>query len=349
MKTYKILLSNIPPPLAEYLIMVLKYRDEYELLPAAVEPSQADRVVRELRPDLLLVGLEGASYEVKQAVGGIMRHTPTPILLFTDISKTGPEPVIDALAEGAVDFVDRYTYSPENGVLPNKEVFLEKIQLALASQVRGSRAGAVRGRGRAQRPRFRKNVFIVAIGVSLGGPSALQQVLPKLPKGLGACIVVVQHMPPKFTGALADRLNQLCAITVKEARENETISPGLALMAPGGHHMEISPSGLVHMVEPEPGARFVPSIDRTFLSVAKHFGRNTVGVILTGMGKDGVLGMRQIKDAGGRTIAQDESSSLIFGMPKAAIELGTIDCVRPLDAIADEILAQLKSLEKSLR
>ncbi|MBI5366274.1 MAG: chemotaxis response regulator protein-glutamate methylesterase [Planctomycetes bacterium] len=349
MKACKVLLSNIPPTVAEYLVMVLKYKDGFELIPNAAPLSHLETAVRDLHPDLVILGVETSAHEAKQAIGGIMSKTPTPVLLFSDISKTGPEPVIDALAEGAVDFVDRCSYSPENGILPNKEVFLEKIELARESRAGAAFSDSSSTRIRQSRPKFKKNIVTVAIGVSLGGPSALQRVLPRLPKEIGAAILIVQHMPPKFTGALADRLNQISAITVKEAREHDTIAPGLALLAPGGFHMEVSPSGLIHMVEPEAGARFIPSIDRTFLSLAKHFGRNCIGVILTGMGKDGVLGIRQIKEAGGRTIAQDEATSLIFGMPKAAIELGTIDRVLPLDAVADEIVAEVKKLEKSLR
>jgi two-component system chemotaxis response regulator CheB len=180
---------------------------------------------------------------------------------------------------------------------------------------------------------------IVAIGTSTGGTQALEAVLSALPR-VTPGIVVVQHMPEKFTTAFAERLDSICQVEVREAREGDRVITGRALVAPGGKHMRLTRSGAQYHVEVRGGPpvnRHCPSVDVLFRSVAEHAGRNALGIIMTGMGDDGALGLQNMHEAGARTLAQDEKTCVVFGMPKEAIKLGCVDRVLPLQAIAQEI------------
>lgn len=182
---------------------------------------------------------------------------------------------------------------------------------------------------------------VIAIGTSTGGTQALEAVLTRLPVSVSG-LVIVQHMPEKFTGMFAERLNSLCAIEVREARNKDLVLPGRALIAPGGRHMMLKRNGAQYYVEVADGPlvnRHKPSVDVLFRSVARFAGINATGVIMTGMGDDGARGMKEMHDAGARTVAQDEASCVVFGMPKEAIKLGGVDRVLPLDQIADAIVA----------
>jgi two-component system chemotaxis response regulator CheB len=182
---------------------------------------------------------------------------------------------------------------------------------------------------------------VVAIGTSTGGTQALEAVLTRLPN-VGSGIVIVQHMPEKFTAMFAERLDSLCKLEVREAKNGDRIMPGRALIAPGGRHMMLRRSGAQYYVEVADGPlvnRHKPSVDVLFRSVAQIAGRNALGVIMTGMGDDGARGMKEMHDAGARTVAEDESTCVVFGMPKEAIKLGGVDRVVPLDAIPGEIIA----------
>jgi two-component system chemotaxis response regulator CheB len=182
---------------------------------------------------------------------------------------------------------------------------------------------------------------IVAIGTSTGGTQALEAVLTKLP-GVTTGIVIVQHMPEKFTAMFAERLNSLCAIEVREAKDGDRVLPGRALIAPGGRHMMLKRSGAQYYVEVADGPvvnRHKPSVDVLFRSVAQVAGRNALGVIMTGMGDDGARGMKEMHDAGAQTIAEDESTCVVFGMPKVAIDMGGVDKIVPLPRIPEEIIA----------
>lgn len=188
---------------------------------------------------------------------------------------------------------------------------------------------------------MRLSTQLVAIGASTGGTQALEAVLTRLP-ATTAGIVIVQHMPKKFTAMFAERLNSLCAIEVREAQDGDRVLPGRALIAPGGHHLVLKQNGTQYYVAVTDGPvfnRHKPSVDMLFHSVAAVAGKQVLGIILTGMGNDGAAGMKAMHDAGAQTIAQDESSCVVFGMPKAAIELGGVDKILPLERIAQEIIA----------
>ena len=192
---------------------------------------------------------------------------------------------------------------------------------------------------------------VIAIGTSTGGTQALEAVLTRLPVTVSG-IVVVQHMPEKFTGMFAERLNSLCAIEVREAQNNDRVLPGRALIAPGGKHMMLKRSGAQYYVEVADGPlvnRHKPSVDVLFRSVARFAGVNAMGVIMTGMGDDGARGMKEMHDAGARTIAQDEASCVVFGMPKEAIKHGGVDRVLPLDQIPGAIVAADRDIQDSIR
>ena len=253
--------------------------------------------------------------------------------------RLGPEPILACLAEGGVEYLDTSRLADPLGLESLARELSER--LLSASSLHVTRRPPTKGR-RKETSRMPGRHKVVAIGVSTGGPSALQKVIPLLPKDLGAAVLIIQHLASPFTGSLADSLKSSSSLDVREARDGDRLEPGVALVTPGESHLEVEPDGKVALRPAGKDSRYVPSIDLTFLSLARNVGTDAVAVLLTGMGKDGVLGMRQVRIAGGHTVAQDELTSVVFGMPKAAIEMGLVDRVVPIDEVADEILVALK-------
>jgi two-component system chemotaxis response regulator CheB len=273
------------------------------------------------------------------AVREIMRRRPTPVVMVSSHTREGARETFEALSAGAVDFLTK----------PSGEVSadMQNIGPALVAKVLGAAGAAPRTLTPATPPPSRPSMMVtwppsgprvVIVGVSTGGPAALSRVLPALPGDIGFAIVVVQHMPDGFTAPLAERLNAQSAIVVQEAKAGDRPRQGLALVAPGDRHLEFASNGVVQISDgPEVnGCR--PSVDVTMKSAARAFGRRATGILMTGMGRDGAEGMKEIKAAGGLTLAQDKESCVIYGMPRAAVEAGAVDEVVPLDEIAPRLL-----------
>lgn len=316
-----------------------------EGLVRAVESALAPASLFELvktdgdRPDVALLDLDASEHDARTALRTLRADWSVPVLVLGDVLRLGPEPILACLSEGGVEFLDTSRLADPLGLGSIARELSER--LISASSLRVIRRPPTKGR-RKEMSRMPRRHQVVAIGVSTGGPSALQKVIPLLPSDLGAAVLIVQHLASPFTGSLADSLRSSSRIEVREAREGERLEPGVALVAPGESHLEVNVDGTVALRPAGKDSRYVPSIDLTFLSLARNVGMDAVAVLLTGMGKDGVLGMRQVRIAGGHTIAQDETTSVVFGMPKAAIEMGLVDRVVPIDAVADEILVALK-------
>jgi two-component system chemotaxis response regulator CheB len=252
----------------------------------------------------------------------------------------GARETFEALAAGAVDFLAK----------PSGEVSaeLQKIGPQLIAKLAAAATSRPMAMGHAQRPApvgrltAPRPVGVVGpkvavVGVSTGGPAALGRFLPRFPNDTSLALIVVQHLPAGFTAALAERLDGLSAIRVREAVDGDRAEPGLALVAPGDRQLEVWPDGSLHVVDGPEVNGVRPSADVTMRSAAQAYGRRAVGVIMTGMGRDGAEGMRAIRAAGGATIAQDEASSVIWGMPRACVELGVVDKVVTLDMLADAV------------
>jgi len=305
-----------------------------------------------LSPDVITMDVEMPKMNGIEAVRRIMAEKPTPVVMLSGITKKNADVTLEALANGAFDFVTKPSGTLSLDIDKVKEELIAKIKSAYASAGKictGTSHGMKRLHGageyahiralQAEAGRISKRV--VVIGSSTGGPKALDEIFSALPDGIPAGMLVVQHMPPNFTKSLAERLDKHSPVHVREGKEEDKITNGFALVAPGDYHMAVN-GGKIHMNKEPPVNAIRPSVDVTMLSIAKTYGSNTVGVILTGMGRDGADGMKAIKEMGGKTIACDEETSIIFGMPKEAIKLGCIDKIVPLHEIADEIM---KSLE----
>jgi len=277
----------------------------------------------------------------------IMAERPTPVVICSSLTQAGAETTMQALAAGAVSIITKPTLGLKDFLRESSNDVVSAVRAAAVSKVCNP-AAKTAGRG-GDEPKDNPagahamamtTEHLVAIGTSTGGTQALEVLLTALPRVVPG-IVIVQHMPEKFTASFAARLNDLCEIDVFEARDGQRVVPGRALIAPGGRHMSLKRSGAQYYVEVMNGPvvnRHRPSVDVLFRSVAKHAGRNALGIIMTGMGDDGARGLKEMHDAGARTIAQDEESCVVYGMPKEAVKLGAVDKILPLHQLASALL-----------
>jgi two-component system, chemotaxis family, protein-glutamate methylesterase/glutaminase len=307
----------------------------------------ADRIAEQV-PDVITLDIEMPGMDGLTFLQKIMTQHPIPVIICSSLAEEGAQSTLRALEYGAVDIIPK----PRLG----SKQFLEESSVLLCDAVKAAAQARPHpySPARTVEPKLTADAIlarstgamlettetVVVIGASTGGTEALRALLEALP-GDAPGIVIVQHMPEAFTRAFADRLDSLCRITVKEAESNDTVLRGRALIAPGNHHTLLKRSGARYFVEIKDGplvCRHRPSVDVLFRSAARYAGANAVAVILTGMGDDGARGMLEMKEAGAATIAQDEATSVVFGMPKEAIKRGAVDVVLPLPAIAGSIL-----------
>ena len=274
----------------------------------------------------------------------LMRGHPMPVVMISSLTGKGADTTLRALGLDAIDYVSKPKLDVTNGTIEQAEEIVAKVKLAAKVKVRRpgtTTAPAAPSPGKTYQ--FSSTHKVVAIGASTGGTEALKELLSPLPADFPG-IVIVQHMPEAFTRQFAERLDSLCKIRVKEAQDGDRILPGHALLAPGGHHMAVARRGMeyaVHVYRGERVNRHLPSVDVLFSSCARGMGKNALGVLLTGMGADGAKGMLEMKQAGAFNIAQDESTSVVFGMPREAILLNAVDRVLPLGQIPDALLQRL--------
>ena len=326
-----------------------------EVIATASDPVFAIDKLRANWPDVIVLDIEMPRMDGISFLRKIMTERPTPVIICSSLAESGAQATFDAMAGGAVTIITK----PKAGL----KAFLEDSSNDIVQAVRAAARANLRALPRGtsspanlNRPKLTADVIIspgaptamarttdqlIAIGTSTGGTQALEAVLTRLPATcLG--IVIVQHMPEKFTAMFAERLNNICEIEVREGQNGDRVMPGRALIAPGGKHMMLKRSGAQYVVEVVDGPlvnRHKPSVDVLFRSVAKFAGSNALGIIMTGMGDDGARGMKEMHDAGAKTIAQDEASCVVFGMPKEAIKLGAVDQVMPLNRIPDAMIA----------
>lgn len=315
-----------------------KFRD-IEVIGTAPDPYVARDKILLLKPQVITLDIEMPRMDGLTFLRKLMMYHPLPVIIVSSLTPRGGKLAMEAIESGAVDVVAKpggaYSVGDMSGQLAEK--------IRAAALVRVAKRGS--GQPQFQKPEPIKALAqttnkIIAIGASTGGTEALKAVLTKMPPNSPG-IVVVQHMPANFTTAFADRLNSLCSIAVSEARNDDTVVPGKALIAPGNFHLVMRRSGARYYIEVKDGPMVHhqrPAVDVLFKSVARYAGANAVGVILTGMGADGAEGMLEMKKAGAMNIAQDEKSCVVFGMPKEAIKLGGVDKVVPLDQVSNEIL-----------
>jgi two-component system, chemotaxis family, protein-glutamate methylesterase/glutaminase len=336
---------------------VLEGHPQIEIAGVAADGKIAVAKVRQRRPDLITLDVEMPEMDGLTALTEIRRIDPKiPVIMFSTLTQRGAVQTVDALARGAADYVPKPANvgSVEESIERLRGELIPKI-LACARPVGAAsphcaaalapQTAAAAPRLPAARRRLHAPSAVIAITASTGGPNALESLLRQLPADLGVPVVAVQHMPPVFTGLLARRLNDNCALSVVEGAEGQLVTPGCVYLAPGGKHMEARRVGdrvTAHLHEGAPENSCRPAADVLFRSVAEVWGERALAVVLTGMGQDGMRGARAISERGGGVIAQDRESSVVWGMPGSVVETGLAEEVLPLDQIAPAILTRLK-------
>jgi two-component system chemotaxis response regulator CheB len=313
----------------------------------AADPLIAMDKMKQARPDVILLDLEMPRMDGLTFLRKLMAEDPIPVVICSGVAPQGTETALRALDEGALDIVTKPSFAVADFLRDSSVMLIDAVRAAACARVRRmglpKREPSQRDfstKATHARPNLASLETIVAIGASTGGTDALRQLLEGLPGDAPGC-VVVQHMPAPFTAAFAARLDECCRMQVREAKPGDPVVPGRALIAPGDRHLLVRRDGRGYAVEMTDGglvSRHRPSVDVLFHAVAETVGRNAVGVILTGMGQDGAAGLRAMKDSGAETIAQDEGSCVVFGMPREAIALGGVDNVAALSDIPAAIL-----------
>ena len=333
----------------------LEREPDIEVIGAAADPLFALERMKIQWPDVLVIDIEMPRMDGLTFLKKIMAEHPTPTIVCSSLAEKGAAATMEAMAAGALAIITKPKMGVKQFLQEAGNDLVSAVRAAARANIRRVHPGAV---APPPRPKLTADAMlaaqaagmsamanttdkVVAIGTSTGGTQALEAVLTKLP-AVTTGIVIVQHMPEKFTAMFAERLDSLCAMEVREAKDGDRVLPGRALIAPGGRHMMLKRSGAQYYVEVADGPvvnRHKPSVDVLFRSVAQVAGRNALGVIMTGMGDDGARGMKEMHDAGAQTVAEDESTCVVFGMPKVAIDLGGVDRAVPLDRIPQEIIA----------
>jgi two-component system chemotaxis response regulator CheB len=335
----------------------LNKNPDIEVVGTAIDPYVArDKIVR-LNPDVITLDVEMPRMDGITFLRKIMRFFPKPVIIISSLTKQGSELALEALEAGAVDVLSK----------PGGAYSVGELTVQLARVIRAAAKAKLKNKDiyryknqskeDLQQPPKRKPLLaspqktsdkIIAIGASTGGTEAIKQVLLGLP-GDAPGVVIVQHMPPKFTTSFAERLDQLTPLEVREAQDGDRVQMGRVLIAPGNYHMLLKRSGAEYFVQVKNGPmvhHHRPSVDILFRSVAKTAGPNSVGAILTGMGSDGAMGMKMMFDNGAYTIAQDENSCVVYGMPREAVRLGAVRKSCDINDVADEILSQVFDIEE---
>ncbi len=337
---------------------IVNSQPDMHIVGAAADPLIARELIKSLNPDVLTLDVEMPRMDGLEFLEKLMRLRPMPVVMVSSLTERGSEIALRALELGAVDFVTKPRLGMRDGLLQYTSEITDKIRAAACARVRSRpriAAGAATPAAAAEAPLrrpFLSTEKLIVIGASTGGTEAIREVIEPLPADCPA-IMIAQHMPPGFTKSFARRLDGLCRIRVKEAEHGERVLPGFAYIAAGGYHLSLARSGanyIAHLSQEDAVNRHRPSIDVLFDSVARHAGVNAVGVLLTGMGKDGAAGLQRLRQAGGYTFAQDEASCIVFGMPREAILIGAAAEVHPVDQMAACVLAYLRTFgERSNR
>lgn len=323
----------------------LSKEKDIEVVGSAPDPYVARDMIVKLRPDVLTLDIEMPRMDGITFLKKLMKYYPLPIIIVSSLTGKGSNLALEALSLGALEVLSKpsgsYSVGDMSVQLADKIRAVAGVRIAKKTEGYGQ-GQEIKARAATKALALSTNK-IIAIGASTGGTEAIKSVLTQMPPNAPG-IVVVQHMPAKFTTSFAERLDSLCAMKVKEAEDGDSVLNGCVLIAPGNYHMLLRRSGARYYVQVKQGPMVHhqrPAVDVLFKSVAEYAGRNCLGIILTGMGADGAEGLLMIKQAGAQTIAQDEKTSVVFGMPKEAIKVGAVDKVLPLQNIAQAALSMI--------
>jgi two-component system chemotaxis response regulator CheB len=364
-KRTKVLVVDDSAFMRKALSIMIESDPSLEVVGSARDGNEAIEKVESLNPDLVTLDVEMPRMGGLEALKSIMESNPVPVLMVSSMTNEGAGATLDALELGAIDFIPKKLSYVSLDILKIKEELLSKIKhIAKRKHVLMARYKCFKACKTASkiassvapppiinsenRIKFAKKytnrlshpINIIAIGCSTGGPMALQKIIPGIPPSIPSPIIIAQHMPETFTASLAERLNVLSRINVKEAENNEPVEIGTVYIAPGGKHLLVKRDGakaMIYLTEEPKNNLYKPSIDIMMNSIAESYGKYSMGVILTGMGQDGLDGVRTIKEKGGVVIAQDEESCVVYGMPKVIIDAGLSDHISSLDNVINEI------------
>lgn len=348
--TIKVLCVDDSALIRDLLSEIINSQPDMEVVAVAPDPLVARDLIKRHNPDVLTLDVEMPRMDGIDFLERLMRLRPMPVLMVSSLTQSGSEVTLRALELGALDFVAKPSLGIRSGMLEYAEEIAEKIRAAARSRPRRAASRNEAPPQRLTAPLMSSEKLLI-IGASTGGTEAIRRVLEPLPANSPA-IMIAQHMPGGFTRSFAERLDRLCQISVKEAEDGERVLPGHAYIAPGDAHLKLARSGANYVARLDQGPpvnRHRPSVDVLFRSAAEQAGRNAVGVLLTGMGKDGAAGLVEMRQAGAPTIAQDEASCVVFGMPREAIALGGASEVLPLEEIAPRLLALVASSGRAQR
>lgn len=343
----KVLVVDDSALIRSLLTEMINEQKDMEVVGAAPDPLVAREMIKQLNPDVLTLDVEMPKMDGLDFLEKLMRLRPMPVLMVSTLTERGSEITMRALELGAIDFVTKPKTSITSGMLEYTELITDKIRIASKARVATLQRSAkpqVNGMVQAslKNPLISSEKLLI-IGASTGGTEAIKSFLLQMPSDCPG-ILITQHMPAGFTKSFADRLNSICKISVKEAIHGERVLPGHAYIAPGDQHLLLARSGanyITQLSDAAPVSRHKPSVDVLFDSAAEYAGKNAIGVIMTGMGKDGAAGMANMKQAGAYNFAQDEASCVVFGMPREAIAHGGVEEVLPLSDLPKAVFAQL--------
>lgn len=351
MAAIKVFIIDDSALMRQVLTEILSSDPQIRVIGSAADPFIAAKKLATEVPDVITLDIEMPRMDGITFLGKLMSQHPLPVVVISSLTGKGSETAIKALEQGAVEVVQKPDFHNAQSREEARVRLIDSIKAASISKT----ARKVQVKPIAVVPKLSADAVlapsqrtsmvkttekVVAVGASTGGTEALRTFLSSMPPDSPG-IVIVQHMPEMFTRSFAKRLNELCAITVKEAENGDSVIRGRALIAPGNKHMLLKRSGARYYVEVKDGPlvnRHRPAVDVLFRSTAQHAGRNSIGIIMTGMGADGAKGLLEMKQAGAQTIAQDEKSCVVFGMPKEAIKLNAVDKVLPLEMIGNYVL-----------
>ena len=351
MKKIRVLIIDDSALIRKLLTEIVNSQRDMEAIGAAADPLVAREMIRELNPDVLTLDVEMPKMDGLDFLEKLMRLRPMPVVMVSTLTEKGSDITFRALELGAVDFIAKPKIDISTGLKEYGDEITNKIRIAKSARIKQHVSLPVTTSSTADAvlPSISNRVAstekLIIVGASTGGTEAIKDFLVKLPPDCPG-ILITQHMPEAFTKSFAERLNKLCRISVVEAKGGERILPGHAFLAPGHSHLLLKRSGANYMTELNHGdlvSRHRPSVDVLFRSVANSAGKNAIGVILTGMGKDGAAGMLEMHKSGAYNLAQDEASCVVFGMPKEAIAAGAVDEIVPLKDMAQRVLLKLAS------
>ena len=357
MQKIKVLCVDDSALIRSLMTEIINGQPDMEVVATAPDPLVARELIKQHNPDVLTLDVEMPRMDGLDFLEKLMRLRPMPVVMVSSLTERGSEITLRALELGAVDFVTKPRVGIRDGMLEYSEKLADKVRAAARARVRQAApaahpaaGGAHPAAAAAHAPLFNNPLVstekLIIVGASTGGTEAIREVLVPLPPDAPA-VLIAQHMPPGFTKSFAQRLNGLCRITVKEAEHGERVLPGHAYIAPGHAHLLLARSGanyIAHLSDEPPVNRHRPSVDVLFRSAAQHAGKNAIGVILTGMGRDGAAGLLDMRRAGAYTLAQDEASCIVFGMPREAIALGAADDIAPLADMSRRVMARLNAM-----